>query len=154
MTELDSLQRKQLDQKLAPLRTPDLRSVPRGGWTRAIRTALGMSVTALGRRIGVSQSAVSQLESGEEQETITLASLRKLAGGLDCDLVYALVPRGSLDEIMRRQAEMRASSIVGAVSTTMELEDQAVSDQERRSQLEALARDLLMRPNTGLWDDS
>ena len=154
MTELDSLQRKQLDQKLAPLRTADLRSVPRGGWTRAIRTALGMSVTALGRRIGVSQSAVSQLESGEEQETITLASLRKLAGGLDCDLVYALVPRGSLDEIMRRQAEMRASSIVGAVSTTMELEDQAVSEQERRSQLEALARDLLMRPNTGLWDDS
>lgn len=154
MTELDRLQRRQLDQKLAPLRESELSAVPRGGWTKAIRTALGMRAASLGRRIGVSQSAISQLESGEEQETITLASLRKLAEGLECDLVYALVPRGSLDEIMRRQATRRARSIVDSVSTSMDLEDQGVPEEEIEEQVEALARELLAKPGAGLWDDS
>jgi predicted DNA-binding mobile mystery protein A len=112
-----------------------------------------MSGKALGRRIGVSQSAISQLEASEERETITLGSLRKLAEGMECDLVYAFVPKDSLDEIMRRQATLRARSIVDSVSTSMELEDQAVSDEDQESQVETLANELLVRPGTGLWDE-
>lgn len=153
MTALDQLQRRQLDRKLGLLRESGMRVVPQGGWTKTVRNALGMSGKALGRRIGVSQSAISQLEASEERETITLGSLRKLAEGMECDLVYAFVPKDSLDEIMRRQATLRARSIVDSVSTSMELEDQAVSDEDQESQVETLANELLVRPGTGLWDE-
>jgi predicted DNA-binding mobile mystery protein A len=153
MNEFRKLQRKQLDQKLMPLRDVVLRTIPRGGWTKAIRRSLGMSAEALGRRIGVSQSAVSQLEASEQNEKITLASLRKLADGLECDLIYAFVPKHSLEDMMRRQADRRARSIVDSVSTSMELEDQPVPPEDRKNQIEALADELLTRPGTGFWDD-
>ena len=153
MTETDRIQRKQLDRKLAPLSESGLRTVPRGGWTKTIRNALGMSSAALGRRIGVSQSAVSQFESGEEHESITLASLHKLADGLECDLVYAFVPRVSLDDIMRHQAERRAQIILDSVSTSMDLEKQPLCEEELEDQLETLVHELLAQPEAGFWSD-
>jgi predicted DNA-binding mobile mystery protein A len=153
MNEFKELTRKQLDQKLAVLRQSSLREVPRGGWTKTIRTALGMNSEALGKRIGVTQSAVSQLEASEETESISLASLRKLAQGLECELVYALVPKASLDEIMREQAHRRAKSIVQSVSSSMELEDQVLPVQEQSRQIERLTESLLTKPSTGFWDE-
>ncbi len=153
MNELKQLTRKQLDQKLAVLRQSILRKVPRGGWTKTIRKALEMSSEALGKRIGITQSAVSQLEAGEEAESISLASLRKLAQGLQCELVYAVVPKASLDEIMREQAHRRAKSIVQSVSSSMELEDQGISDEDQNRQIETLAESLLTKSSTGFWDE-
>jgi predicted DNA-binding mobile mystery protein A len=151
--EFQSLKRKQLDEKLRGLRQTDIPEIPRGGWAKAIRTALAMPSGVLGRRIGVSQSAVIQLEQGEEAQTITLASLSKLATGLDCDMVYALIPRTSLEEIVEEQALRRARSLVYTVSSSMELEQQAVSEQEKDRQVQALAKNLLVKPSTGFWDD-
>jgi predicted DNA-binding mobile mystery protein A len=108
----------------------------------------------LGKRIGISQSAVIQLEASEDNNTISLSSLRKLADGLECDLVYALVPRKSLNDIMKEQARRRAESMVKSVANSMELEGQNVSDQERQHQIETISRGLLTRPRTGLWRDS
>jgi len=151
--DFQHLKRKQLDEKLRGLREMHIPEVPRGGWARAIRTALAMPSEVLGRRIGVSQSAVIQLEQGEEAETITLASLKKLARGLDCDLVYALVPRKSLQEMMEEQALRRARSLAHTVSSSMELEAQGIPEEERERQVQVLARDLLAKPSTGFWDD-
>lgn len=153
MNEFKRLTRKQLDQKLAVLRQSTLREVPRRGWTRAIRTALGMSSDSLGKRIGITQSAVSQLESSEEAGSITLASLRRLAGGLECDLVYALVPRASLEEMLRDQAHRRAKSIVRSVSSSMELENQGISVEDQFSQIETLVKSLVAKPGPGFWDE-
>ena len=153
MDEFKQLTRKQLDQKFAPLQSANLREVPRGGWAKTIRRALGMTSQALGSRIGIGQSAVSQLEASEEAETITLASLRKLAQGLQCQLVYAMVPESTLDEIVRQQAHRRAKSIVESVSSSMELEDQAVSVEDQKRQIETLARSLLTKSSTGFWDE-
>jgi predicted DNA-binding mobile mystery protein A len=151
--DFQSLKRKQLDEKLQGLREPNIPKVPRGGWAKAIRTALAMPSEVLGRRIGISQSAVIQLQQGEEAETITLASLRKLARGLDCNLVYALIPRTSLQEMVENQALHRARSLVNTVSSSMELEQQAIPEQERERQVQALAKNLLVKPGTGFWDD-
>ena len=153
MNEFKQLTRKQLDQKLSVVRNSNLREVPRRGWTKTIRAALGMSSESLGKRIGITQSAVSQLETSEEAESITLASLRRLARGLECELVYALVPRASLDEILRDQAHRRAESIVLSVSSSMELEDQGTSVEDQYSQIETLARSLVDKPGPGFWDE-
>jgi predicted DNA-binding mobile mystery protein A len=151
--DFQDLKRKQIDEKLSMFRRGNVPEVPRGGWAKTIRTALGMSSDALGKRLGISQSAVIQLEAGEEAGTASFASLRKLAGGLECDLVYALVPRTSLDEIVRKQALRRARTLVKSVAASMQLEDQGISGQEQNRQVEALARNLLSTPSTGFWDE-
>ena len=147
------LKRKQLDRQLSPFRQVGIPEVPRDGWTKAIRTALRMPAEILGKRLGISQSAVHQLETSEAAETITLSSLKKLAGGLECELVYAIVPKASLEDIMQQQALRRAQALVDATSVSMELENQSISQEEQRRQIEAAARDLLVNPSTGFWSE-
>ncbi len=152
--DFQDLKRKQLDEKLILFRNESVPDLPRGGWVKTIRTALGMPSEVLGKRIGISQSAVIQLEASEDNNTISLSSLRKLADGLECDLVYALVPRKSLNDIMKEQARRRAESMVKSVANSMELEGQNVSDQEQQRQIEATAKKLLLSPSTGFWEEA
>jgi len=67
---------------------------------------LGMSAAAFARRLGMSPAGVRKLEGAEASYTITLASLRKLAQALDCELQYALVPRTSLVQHVKDRAEI------------------------------------------------
>ncbi len=120
--------RLQLDQRYGQAgRQLDAR--PRLGWVRAVRDALGMTTRQLASRMGVSQPSVVKLEQSEANGTVQLATLRRAADALNCDLVYALVPReGSLEQTVLTQARHRATSLVDAVDRSMELEDQAVDD--------------------------
>src|SRR5689334_5348437 len=90
--------RRQLDKRLTPLRTIEGLARPPRGWIRAIREALGMTTAQLARRIGVSQPRVVAIEQAEKTRAITLDSLERAARALDCELVYALVPRKPLEE--------------------------------------------------------
>ena len=84
-------------------------SVPRAGWVREIRTALGLSQSQLAARAGVSRATVQQMERAEAERRITLASLDKLALAMDCQLALAIVPRGgTLEDVRRRQALAKA----------------------------------------------
>src|SRR5215217_7999866 len=86
--------RSALDRRLADWRRlPAREARPHGGWVRAIRDALGMSAADLAERMGVTQSTVARLESSERDGRIQLDTLQRAADALDCDLVYALVPR-------------------------------------------------------------
>jgi len=97
---------------------------PKGGWVKAIRTSLGMRVGQLGRRAKLDPTTITRLEQNEEKGTLTLQSLERLAKALDCELVYALVPRKSLDEIVKERAEKVLKKERTATKTTMELESQ------------------------------
>jgi len=66
---------------------------PQRGWIRAIRDALGVSGPQLAFRLGVSKQRISALEKAEIEGGASLNSIRQAADALDCDLVYALVPR-------------------------------------------------------------
>ena len=126
--------RRALDRALEPLRKAPHRR-PQRGWVRAIRDALGMSAEQLGARIGVTQSTVQRLETSEVADTIQLSSLRRLAEGMDCELVYALVPRGSLAAVYDGAARDVARRELARVSHSMALEDQAVEDQDEDERL-------------------
>jgi predicted DNA-binding mobile mystery protein A len=124
--------RERLDRRLAEWK--ELPSaVPPRGWLRAIRDALAMSQADLASRIGVSRQRVDQLERAEVDGSIQLATLRRAAEALDCTLVYALVPRSSLEDTVRRQAEAVAGEDVTRVAQTMLLEGQTggAADVER-----------------------
>jgi len=83
---------------------------------------------------------------------VQLKSLRTLAEAMDCDLVYALVPRTSLAESVRLQAERIASRLVHKVSDSMELEQQGVSPVENERQIQELTAALLRDRGQDFWD--
>ena len=88
-------------------------AVPRAGWVREIRTALGLSQSQLAARAGVSRATVQQMERAEAQRRITLASLDKLAHAMGCQVALAIVPKGgTLEDVRRRQALARAEAIL------------------------------------------
>jgi predicted DNA-binding mobile mystery protein A len=126
-SEFRNLRLKQLDRALEPYRTA--REVPRPskGWIRSIRQALGLSSGELARRLGTSRQLPLQLEKGEAEDRITLKSLRAAANALDCDLIYAFVPRaGSIEELIENRARAEARDRVRGVEHSMALENQAV----------------------------
>lgn len=112
-----------------------------------------MSAEQLARRIGVSRSTVATLERSEARGAITLASLEKLARGLNCRVVYALVPAdsGSLTGVRRKRALELARKQLAGVSHTMKLEAQGLSPAHERRQLERLADELLAGSPRKLW---
>jgi predicted DNA-binding mobile mystery protein A len=115
----------QLDRMVQPLRASKLPR-PQKGWIRAFREAMGISYTELGERLQASRSLAAQQEKAEVEDRITLKSLRACANALDCELVYAFVPRGeSVEATMATRARASASQTVRRVEHSMALEDQA-----------------------------
>jgi len=141
--------RDRLDERLA--RVPEL-ARPNKGWIRALRDALGMSSTDLARRMGVSQQRVPAIERGEQDMTIKLDTLMRAADALDCDLVYALVPRTSLENMVQNQARRQAADLLRRVTQHSRLEDQQPTDADLAGQIEELAAELAEK--RGLWNDA
>jgi predicted DNA-binding mobile mystery protein A len=148
---MKNLQLRQLSKRLGAFRR--LSQPPKQGWLGEVRRALRMSTYQLAHRMGVSQSVAVHYEAGERDGSITLNTLRKAATALECDLVYALVPRVPLDELLKRRAHSLARKMVERTSHSMDLESQHVPKRESTRQVDELARDLLARRTTALWDD-
>lgn len=153
LKDFGKLRTRQLDhtfERLAPLRSVDR---PRKGWLKVIREALGMTGEQVAERLEVTKSMVSKYERAELDETITLATLRRVASALDAELMYAVLPRKSIEELRRERALTAARRRVQSVHQSMALEDQAVSAEERERQIAELADELLIeRPRT-IWDE-
>jgi predicted DNA-binding mobile mystery protein A len=147
------VQREEIDRTLAydPLLRVHLEP-PTGGWLRSIRSALGITAKQVGRRLGVSQNAVSEAERAESEGRITLNTLRRTADALNCDVVYALVPRMSLDMIVHNRAGQAARAIVGEVAHGMDLEDQSTNDQSRAAEVEAVRGRLIAQGSSHIWE--
>jgi len=57
----------------------------------------------LAKRLGVSPPRITQLEADEVKGRVTINTLRRSAEALDCVLVYGLVPRTSLEQMVKQQ---------------------------------------------------
>ena len=147
------LKLQQLDAALARWRSADLPSRPSSGWLKAIREALGMPATQLAKRLGVVTSTVTRLEASEADDTISLATLRRAAEALGCELHYAVVPRQSLAGTLESRATSVARQRMAAVSHTMALEAQATSKNTVANQTRSLAENLLKGSRRELWRD-
>jgi predicted DNA-binding mobile mystery protein A len=149
---LNTLARWALDVQLKPLRGMEPLIRPDRGWIRAIREAIGMTTGQFAHRLGVSQPRVAALEKAEANEVVTLKSLRQAAEALDCVLVYALVPKKSLEDIVKDRARYVAEQQLARTNHTMRLENQGVSKQRLERAREELANEL-MRSDRRLWAD-
>ena len=121
------LRTQQLDRSLKPFDGARTLRRPSRGWIRAVRQALGLSMDEVGRAARASRQAIQLFEKAESTDRITLASLRKIANAMGCELVYALVPKeGTFEQLADRPARDEAAKRVLSVEHTMALEGQAV----------------------------
>ena len=141
---------RQLDDILATAMLPPR---PRVGWIASIRQALGMNKTQLAKRLSIAGPSLNELESNEVKETITLASLRKVADALGCDLQYVLVPRKPLEKQVAEQALKKASSRLGRVNQSQALEASALEEDSLSRAIEDLAKELEVNRPSSLWND-
>jgi len=144
-----AIARRQLDKRLNPLRDSNKFTRPPRGWIKAIREALGMTTAQLAQRIGVSQPRVK----AEKNASITLDSLERAARALDCRVVYALVPRKPLDDMVAERAHIVARKRLQSTRHSMALEAQSVDRSDEEEHLKRLREQLIRKSGSELWVD-
>lgn len=102
--------------------------------------------------MGLSQPRAVEIEKAEVAGSITLESLRRVARAMDCELVYALVPRQSLETMVEQRAMALANRRVKSAHHTMVLEDQALDPSDEQEQIKRLARQLAEQSGSKLWE--
>ena len=149
--EFDDLRLEQLQAALQAYQPLLAKQTPPRGWLKEIREAIGRTERQQAARLGVAGSTLHKSEQSEAQERITLGQLRKLADGLDCALVYALVPRTPLTDVVQNRAKKLAREEVYGVAHTMSLEDQRPTDERIQKQVARRADELLRGKWSDLW---
>ena len=151
-TRFKRLLLKQISEQLAKFSSLKELGTPASGWIRTIRSALGMSMSQLANRLNLSQPRIHAIERAEVDGTITMNTLRKVAEALDCELVYAFIPREGLEAMRQQQARSVAEKLMDRVSHTMALEKQEVSKETTEFQLQELINELLNEHPKKLWE--
>lgn len=150
-SKLYKLRLSQVERAIEPFNTIKNATVPPGGWLRAIRESLGRSLKAQAEIAGISSGTLTKSERSEAEDRISLAQLRKLAAALDCELVYGLVPKKPLHEVIQDRAELMAKQEILGVAHSMSLEDQRPSDAFIERQIDERRRELLDGSWARLW---
>lgn len=125
---------------------------PTVGWIKIIRQAFGMTMTQLASRMQITQSSFARLEEAEAEYRITLKSLRNAAKAMDCELVYVLLPKQKIEDIIRKQAKKFARKRLDEVSHHMALENQSLSDEQLQQVYEDLLYEILKNPPKNFWN--
>jgi len=128
-SEQKRLRITQLDKKIAYFIGAKSHPLPGEGWIYSIRTALGMSLKQLGKRLKMSPQGIKDIERREKEGSLTLQRLREVAAAMDMQLIYGLVPKEeTLDKMIEKRAGELAQEIVLKTSHTMHLENQGLDE--------------------------
>lgn len=148
-------QRLIIERKISPWKKLRKEKRPSNGWLKAVRGALGINTRQLAKRCGLHHSTILRIEKNEAQNKISIESLKKFASAMDCQLVYAIVPKtkyNNLEEIIDKQAMLHARKLIKKVSHTMQLENQGISFKEIQNQTKKLANTLKDEMGSRLWE--
>lgn len=121
---------------------------PSGGWIRAIRISLGMSLKQLANRAEMSIANASRIERHEKSGSVTLKTMERIARAMDSEFVYAIVPKDDIDKIIELQRKHYLNKRIRNTMAHMSLEDQALSDNRVREMMTKLNVD-----KKRIWDD-
>ena len=81
---------------------------PEKGWIAAMRYALGMSADQVAARKGVSRNAVYQAERSEQEGSVSLKQMERLATAMGGTFVYAIIPNEPIAALKYKQAILNA----------------------------------------------
>lgn len=148
--KLSLTQKKMLEHFLSLLPEDEETHLDLPTLVRLIRKRLHMTQKNLADRIGVPQSFISKVESGQVEPT--LKTLKKIFNGFFCDFVILPVPKCSFDELLEKQAERAALKHVEYVKGTMSLEKQ-LPDEEFIKELVKEEKDrYLYTGSSKIWE--
>jgi predicted DNA-binding mobile mystery protein A len=148
-----SLQVQQLNSKMLAFASLQKVAPPPTGWIKAIRTAIGMSMLQLGKKLSITKQSVQDIERREKDGSVTIKALREAARALDMQLVYGFVPNdGSLEVLIDRKAKELATQIVLRTSNSMKLEDQENSKQRIEKAIQERTITVKNEMPKTLWD--
>jgi predicted DNA-binding mobile mystery protein A len=150
-SELNNLRLEQIQTTVNAYAVLRTKRTPPRGWLKEVREALGRTERQQAERLNIASSTLHKSEQSEADERISLGQLRKLADALDCELVYALIPRMPLPQVVQEQAEKLAKAEVFGVAHTMALEDQKPTDERIQKQVTRRAEELLRGKWSDLW---
>lgn len=97
--------RTRLDEEMRPFRRAAVYKNQTAGLLRAIRKALGIPMKEIAQKLEMECSGIFEIENRELRQAVTVQSLGKLAGAMDCLVVYGIVPEGgrTFDELYERR---------------------------------------------------
>ncbi|MBP9753352.1 MAG: hypothetical protein KBD31_06085 [Proteobacteria bacterium] len=140
----------QLDEKLKPLK--DLKTInPTFGWIRYIRESLCLSAERLGLLLNMKQPSVFGMEENERTKKITLETLDKAANAMGCDLVYAFVPKSTMQSFICDKQKEIGQKIVEKANHTMTLEKQGLEAKALKQQQKIMQEGLSHESLKVLW---
>ncbi|MEK6731385.1 MAG: mobile mystery protein A [Pseudomonadota bacterium] len=148
---------KQLDEQLMPLVAWTQGRdgcMPKGGWVRLWRKALGMTLAQLAKRAGMHPSRIVRIEEDEAKQAVTLRTLQSMANAMGGELVYAIVPKQSVRDIVEKQAYKVAQQQIERVAHSMSLENQSTTSDHLREQTISHAEKLLSQSSKHLWNEN
>ncbi len=144
--------REQLDDTLERFDPVFELEPPSKGWIRTIRGALGMSGRQLAERLGLSKQSVARMERDELTGALSLKTLRRLAESLDCELVYGIVPRTSLDNVVYDRARTIVAGRLDHTNETIETDGEVVDPAGHEEIIWGMIDDLVSRMPADFWD--
>ena len=149
-----NLMLNQLDRSLEPWKAANSSYLrPKAGWIKTIRNALGITAQQLAKRLGVTRRRIVQLESAEVDDAVTLHAMKAAANAMNCEFVYAIVPKTSLKNILEARAKQIATERMKHVAHSMSLELQTTSKPAQQEQLEEQIKNLLEGSPKKLWEE-
>jgi predicted DNA-binding mobile mystery protein A len=141
---------KQADRKLKKIQ--QLRELhPKEGWIAYIRGALSLPTAQLAKLMRITPPSALAMEKREHNKTITLETLEKISNAMGCDLVYAFVPKSSLEDFVEQKRNILVDQIMQKTHLTMSLENQGLNRQDLKDQKTLLIEDLKSKSMKYLW---
>ena len=119
---------------------------------QVIRKRLRMTQTQLAKRLKLTQSHYSKIESGKLH--LTIDTFEKILRGLGFTLAIVPVAACPLDEVLEKQAFEAAQKKVKYIVGTMSLEDQKPSLEAINEMIEEEKKKLLDSKTSKIWDFS
>jgi len=111
-----------------------------------------MNAAQLADRMQVSQPRIIAMEHSEAMGAVTLKTLQRAAEALNCTLVYALVPKEPLEQVVHNRALNVAAERIANVEHTMRLENQPTSAESQDQRVREVAETLVERASSTLWN--
>lgn len=151
---MKNLEQNQIDRYLEVFSPLKEFPAPQDGWVKYIRNALGMTTTQLAKRLKLSRRRIAMIEHAEIRDETTLSTLRKVAEAMDCQLVYAILPKTTISQQIQKQARRFVIKHLVDVSHHMDLESQSVKDKSAiEAQINDLVEQCLAKSLKSIWDD-
>ena len=141
------LQIRALDKKTSDLKSAKNIVPQTSGWIKTVREAIGMTVSQLAARLGVTQPRITKMESNEDN--LKLSTMKKAAEAMNCEFVYYFKPKTTFQNLVDEQAQKKAAEVLKTVNVNMALENQEIAEDEA---VKDFASDLINTKIKQIWD--